>query len=120
MVLTQLHNPSVSKILLHERDINIPAEDPEWQQRALMVCDQALAWSRVEVMRQIRDRMLLDGFVEVDSAYSHYYYPLPISTIYNAIPVIEILSYCSNLYRLERICESLSVPTLENSITENV
>ena len=75
----------VSKILLHERDINIPAEDPEWQQRALMVCDRAVAWSRVETMRQIRDRMLQDGFMEVDSAYSHYWDPLPISTVYNPV-----------------------------------
>jgi len=75
----------VNKILTHERDINLPPEDPDWHSRALMICDWAGGWSRREVMRQICDRMLIDGFVEVDSAYSHSWNPLPISTVYNPV-----------------------------------
>ncbi len=75
----------VNKILRYERDIILPEDDPNWPDRALMVCDWWLAWSRREVMRQVRDDLLENGYTTVDSVYSHYYNPLPASSIYPAV-----------------------------------
>lgn len=81
----------VNKILRYERDIYLPASDPDWPNRALMICDWWLAWSRREVMRQVRDDLLQSGYTQVDSAYSHYFNSLPVSSISD--PVNEGVSY---------------------------
>jgi hypothetical protein len=81
----------VNKILRYERDIILPEDDPNWPDRALMVCGWNWAWSRREVMRQVRDDLLSIGYSTVDTLYSHPQYPLPGSDIYP--PVNDGVSY---------------------------
>ncbi len=82
----------VAKILRYERDIWLPEDDPNWPDRALMVCDWMWAWSRREVMRQVRDDLLGIGYAQVDTAYSHTIInPLPVSSI--SIPVNNGVSF---------------------------
>jgi hypothetical protein len=110
----------VNKILRYERDIILPEDDPNWPDRALMICDWWLAWSRREVMRQVRDDLLAHGYTTVDSAYSHYYNPLPASSIYPAVnDGLSYVNYRGFGHRYAWVTPFFTSDDIQNSVHNN-